>query len=63
MKKLNAYAVLVRKWGVYLKDWEFFVKQGGLVAEWGREWLTVHAENEEEARAEGERLRKIEYET
>lgn len=50
MNNYDKYAVLVKPWGVYVKGWDFFVMQGGLVDSWGNEWRPVFANSIEAAR-------------
>lgn len=54
---MRKFAVLVKPFGVYVKEWEFFVKQGGLNDGWGKAWRPIKATSIEDARSRGERLR------
>lgn len=49
--------VLVKPYGVYVKEGQFFRSQGGLVQPWGRSWRRLFAMSIEDARKKGERLR------
>lgn len=54
---MKKFAVLVQPWAVYVKDWLFYVDQGGLRECWGRGWRPILARDIESARRKGERLR------
>jgi len=41
---------------VFVKETGFFISQGGLGAEWGRQWRPIVADSIEDARSKGERL-------
>lgn len=47
------YYILIRPWAVYVKDGQFFIDQGGLNAEWGKDWVRVWANSFDEARQIG----------
>lgn len=55
---MKQFAVLVEPWGVYVKSWTFFIRQGGATQEWGRNWVRISAKDIASARAKGERRRK-----
>lgn len=44
------YYVLRKPWGVYVKEADFFIRQGGAEEPWGRDWELVIAESIEDAR-------------
>ena len=50
-----AIAVLIKPWGVYVKDWSFYVEQGGLRLPWGKAWVAIMARDLESARRKGYR--------
>lgn len=39
---------------VFVKEYDFFVSQGGLTQEWGKSWQQVYADSIEHARLKGE---------
>jgi hypothetical protein len=50
---MKKFAVLIRPWAVYAKEWSFFVEQGGLRDSWGKEWVPIMARDLESARRKG----------
>lgn len=50
------FAVLVEPWATYVKDWDFFVSEGGLKEKWGKRWIEVEAESIEDARRKGKEM-------
>ena len=51
------YYVLVKPWGVYVKEAQFFIDQGGLLDEWGNSWQgPIAADDIEHARQLGAKL-------
>lgn len=44
------YYVLVEPWATYVKTADYFEKQGGCVAEWGKRWQKIEADSIEDAR-------------
>ncbi len=50
--------ILVNEAGVYTKDASFFVSQGGLVEEWGKNWEPVTARSLYAARNIGIKRRR-----
>ena len=57
---MKFYYILISPWAVYVKDADFFEKQGGLVADWGRDWRKIRATSIENARECGETVRELE---
>lgn len=53
--------ILIQRWGVYVKEAEFFRSQGGLTMPWGQKWKPVVAASIEEARRIGEQKLKGGY--
>ena len=48
---MNKYAILVAASGsTFVKEYDFFVSQGGTTQEWGKNWKIVEAESIEAAR-------------
>jgi len=48
---MNKFAILVGPSGsTFVKDYDFFVEQGGLKDPWGRNWKIVEAPTSEAAR-------------
>jgi hypothetical protein len=56
---LTLHYVLAQPWAVYVKEGNFFKSQGGLVKEWGKDWVPVMAEGIEHARLIGEQMREM----
>lgn len=54
---MNEYYILVKPWAVYVKEASFFISQGGLKESWGKEWRLVTADDIEDARNIGHRMR------
>src|SRR5690349_14032526 len=52
------YFVLIKPYAVYVKEGHSFREQGGLSAEWGRNWEPVQASDMGAARALGDALRE-----
>ena len=44
------YFVLVEPWAVYVKEYDYFISQGGLEQEWGKKWKRLNADSIEDAR-------------
>lgn len=55
---MSAYYILVNAAGVYTKEGDFFLKQGGLKEEWGKTWELIDAASLYEARNKGIALRR-----
>ena len=48
---MNKYAILVAASGsTFVKEYDFFVSQGGTTQEWGKNWKIVETESIEAAR-------------
>jgi hypothetical protein len=60
MKSLEekVFFVLCHNGIVYVKEEAFFVSQGGLTEDWGKDWIKVKAFDMEEARDRGRALKK-----
>lgn len=43
---------------VYVKDGDYFIQQGGLKEEWGKNWIRVYANSIDHARGIGEQMFK-----
>jgi hypothetical protein len=56
---MKKYMVLIQPWGVYVKDYDFFVEQGGLKDPWGKHWRLVRASSIEAARNKGKRMTRV----
>lgn len=56
MTRMKSFAVLIEPWAVYVKDWDFFVSQGGETAEWGKSWCKMQAKDLDDARRKGQAL-------
>lgn len=54
---MEEFYILVQPWATYVKGAQFFKDQGGLTAEWGKNWKKVEAESIEDARAIGDKER------
>ena len=54
---MSKFAILIKPHGVYVKEWTFFVKQGGTKEDWGKNWKQVEARDIEAARRKGLRIR------
>lgn len=54
---MRKFAVLIQPWAVYVKDWDFYVSQGGLHKPWGKQWRPIMARDIESARRKGLRIR------
>lgn len=56
--KLEKFAISTNGHGsaVYVKEWQFFVEQGGLREPWGKNWLLIEAESIDDARKRGKKL-------
>jgi hypothetical protein len=50
---MSKFAVLIESWAVYVKEWDFFVEQGGLAQPWGKKWKPIMARDIESARRKG----------
>lgn len=57
---MNKYMLLCNETSgcVFVKDYDFFVSQGGLTQEWGKRWLELEATSIEDARKQGCKLFK-----
>ena len=53
---MQKFAVLVEPWGVYVKEWSFFLEQGGRRQKWGRRWKPIMARDLESARRKGQKM-------
>lgn len=49
--------IMVNEAGVYVKDGDFFVQQGGLKEPWGKNWKEIDADGLNHARMIGEAMR------
>lgn len=47
---MNTYYVLKSYTMFFVKEGTFFVSQGGLTEDWGKDWKPIQAENIEDAR-------------
>ena len=56
-KGMKKYAVLIQPWGVGVKEWWYYVEQGGLRQKWGKHWRGIFATSIEDARIRGFRIR------
>ena len=56
----HAY-VLVKEFGVYVKDGEFFESEGGLVSSWGRAWERIKVTTLHDARRIGIEMRRARF--
>jgi hypothetical protein len=54
---MQKFAVLIEPWSVYVKEWSFFLEQGGRRQKWGRRWRPIMARDIESARRKGYRIR------
>ena len=52
------YYILIKPWAVYVKDGQFFIDQGGLKNDWGKNWVPVWANSFDEARQIGINMRE-----
>ena len=50
---MKEFYILVRPWATYVKERDFFVSQGGLTKQWGKDWAPVRAKSIEAARKLG----------
>ena len=50
---MNTYYILVKPCATYVKVASFFVEQGGLTSDWGKNWKKVRAFSIEDARKLG----------
>jgi len=57
------YFLLINEAGVYTKEGDFFVSQGGLKDEWGKSWEVTVATSLDDARQTGIALRRKRYPT
>jgi hypothetical protein len=60
IKNMNTpnYFILVNAGGVYVKEADFFVKQGGKIMPWGRFWEPIHADDLDSARQLAIKIRR-----
>lgn len=54
---MTKFAVLIEPWAVYVKEWDFFIQQGGRRQKWGKKWRPIMARDIESARLKGLRIR------
>lgn len=54
---MNRYYILISNHSVFVKEEQFFIDQGGLVDDWGKNWIPVDAVSIEHARSIGENIR------
>ena len=54
---MTKFAVLIEPWAIYVKEWDFFVEQGGMRQKWGKHWRPIMARSIEDARLKGLRIR------
>ena len=53
---MTRFAVLVEPSAVFVKDWAYFLSQGGRRLAWGRRWRPILARDIESARRKGQKL-------
>ena len=56
--KPTHYAMMNHAGSVFIKEAEFFRSQGGLVEDWGKNWVAITARDDDEAREKGRALLK-----
>ena len=50
--------VLIQPWSVYVKTAAYFVEQGGLKDDWGKNWIGVKANSIAHARELGQEIKR-----
>jgi len=55
---MNHAYVLVKEFGVFVKDGEFFEEEGGLVGDWGLNWERIAVKTLHDARRIGIIMRR-----
>ena len=58
---MNYAYVLVKEFGVYVKDGGFFESEGGLSSDWGRAWERIEARTLHDARRIGIEMRRTRF--
>ena len=50
--------VLIKPWSVYVKTANYFIEQGGLKNNWGKNWIGVEANSIAHARELGQKIKR-----
>lgn len=58
---MKDYYVLIQDHGIGTKDGDFFIEQGGLEQDWGKNWELIQAKDLDDARQVAIRMRRERY--